>query len=279
MKFLTIIAYTVYETVKRFTLLFYLIVATIILLTFVFTVKGLFVDGELTAVSFLGNQLPVVPELDPSKLLIFSTIGGSILAMTLLGMFATAGIIPSTLRRGTIDIYLSKPVSRLFLLSAKYSGAVAALSVGIVYFMGGLYLIIGLKLGIWNPDILIAAGLTILMFSSLYGFVVFIAVISRSTAIVILFVYIHSLIASGLLESREEILFGIITSEPIRHVIHALYYILPQTSGMNSAMMNLFSPAVTQTPMDFTFTPYIYSIASGFGFFVLSYLVMRRSDY
>jgi ABC-type transport system involved in multi-copper enzyme maturation permease subunit len=279
MKFLTVIAYTVYETVKRFTLLFYLIVASIILLTFAFSVKGLFVDGELTAVSFLGNQMTVVPELDPSKILIISTVGGSILAMTLLGMFATAGILPSTLRRGTIDIYLSKPVSRLFLLSAKCAGAIASLSVGIVYFMGGLYLIIGLKLGIWNPDILIAAGLTILMFSSLYGFAAFIAVLSRSTAVVILFVYIHALIVSELLESREEILFGFITSEPVRYIIRALYYILPQISGMNSAMMNLFSPAVTIIPMEFTITPYLYSIASGFGFFVLAYLIMRRMDY
>ena len=62
-------------------------------------------------------------------------------------IFATASVLPTILEKGTIDLYLSKPVSRPMLLFGKVLGSVLVIAANIAVFMGGAWVILSMRLG------------------------------------------------------------------------------------------------------------------------------------
>lgn len=153
MKLLTIAWKTGFESVKRVTMLIFLGIGTIIMLAVLFGLRVDYVDGHPDTLILFGNAIPINEGfIDPSAYIYLFTIGGSLMGMMLFGMIATAGIIPSFLKRGTIDIYLSKPISRLHLLFSKYLGGVSAIAAALLYFFLGMFLIVAIKTGYWNPQ-------------------------------------------------------------------------------------------------------------------------------
>lgn len=279
MKSLTIILNTVYESITRLTLLFYLAFGTIILLVIAFGLRGLYDNGILIGISFFGNQIPVIDGIDPSGFIFMTTVGGSMSAILLLGVFATASIIPETLRKGTIDIYLSKPISRLELLLSKYMGAISAIGVALFYFMAGLFIIIGIKTGIWNTDVFPALGLIIVMFMCIQSMSTLVGVLFKNMGLVLVFVYLHIFLFSPFLRLRKE-LVGILTENTIVHrIFDGLYYALPQLSEMQENVSFLFAPAAVEEIIKFSFTPFLYSLISCAAMFLLAYIKFKRSNY
>src|SRR5262245_38413061 len=63
----------------------------------------------------------------------------------MLGIFATASLVPHMLEKGTIDLLLSKPVSRPVLLGSRYLGAFLVAGANLLYFVGGVGVILGFK--------------------------------------------------------------------------------------------------------------------------------------
>jgi ABC-2 type transport system permease protein len=279
MKSLTIILNTVYESITRLTLLFYLAFGTIILLVITFGVRGVYDDGMLIGISFFGNEIPVIDGIDPSGFIFMATIGGSMSAILLLGVFATASILPETLRKGTIDIYLSKPISRLELLLSKYMGAISAIAVALIYFMVGLFLIIGLKTGIWNTKVFPALGLIILMFGCIQSMSTLAGVLFRNMGLVLVFVYIHLFLFSPFLRLRKELVGALTDNAVIHRILDGFYYALPQLSEMQERISFLFAPAAVEGITEFSFTPFSYSLLSCAVMLLLAYVKFKRSDY
>jgi ABC-type transport system involved in multi-copper enzyme maturation permease subunit len=283
MKLLTIISNTLTESMKRITLLIYIGIGTVIL---ILVLTGLHVeraDGSITSISIFGAELPNSDEFpDPSAMVYTLTIGGSLMGIMLFGMFATAGIIPAFLKRGTIDIYLSKPVSRFQLLLAKYLGAVVTVSAAMLYFYLGLFGIVGLKTGIWNTSVLHAWLLSIVLFGTVYAMAAFLGVLSRNIAIVLIFVYLHIFILSGIIHSYEEFPMPFMQSAPARTIFLILDHALPRVQSMQQQIMFLFERQLVPPHLlntEFTFMPFIYSTGSGLLFFFAAYVLFRRRDY
>src|SRR5258708_2003926 len=93
-----------------------------------------------------------------------------------LAVFASAGLIPSVLEPGRIELVLSKPVSRAHILLGRYAGNVLIVAANTAYLVLGVWLILGLKTGIWAPAFLAAIATTTFVFSVLLAVVVLIAV-------------------------------------------------------------------------------------------------------
>ncbi|MBC8145297.1 MAG: ABC transporter permease, partial [bacterium] len=68
----------------------------------------------------------------------------TILATLFLGIFATAGIVPSMMEKGTIDLLLSKPLARWKLLWGRAAGGAIAVGTNLLLFTTAVFVLYGL---------------------------------------------------------------------------------------------------------------------------------------
>jgi ABC-type transport system involved in multi-copper enzyme maturation permease subunit len=88
---------------------------------------------------------------------------------TLAAIVVTAWIIPQTFEPGAIDLLLSKPVSRPLVFLTKFVGGCAFITLIVAWLIGGLWLILWARFGIWNPRMLLCIPLYLFLFAIYYG--------------------------------------------------------------------------------------------------------------
>lgn len=120
----------------------------------------------------LGLPLPVEPDqLFPAinQLLVIAL--GTLLGVggVFVAVLVTASMIPQTFEAGSVDLLLSKPVNRSWLFLAKFFGGCAFIAINAAYFIGGLWLILGIRFGLWNQRLLWAIPLYLFLFAIYYG--------------------------------------------------------------------------------------------------------------
>ncbi len=99
----------------------------------------------------------------------------------ILAVISTASVIPDFLASGSIDLSLSKPISRLKLMGLKFLGAVLFVALQVSVGVGLAYLLMGVKIGIWLTVAFWAIPLVTLQFFYLYAISMLVAVVTRST--------------------------------------------------------------------------------------------------
>jgi hypothetical protein len=82
-----------------------------------------------------------------------------------IAILVTAPMIPQTLETGSIELLLSKPVSRSLLFLSKFFGGCAFILVNVAYLICGLWLILGLRLGFWQPRLLLCIPVFLFLFA------------------------------------------------------------------------------------------------------------------
>src|SRR5260370_9205475 len=100
-----------------------------------------------------------------------------------LGVFASAGLIPSVLEPGRIELILSKPVSRTHILLGRYAGNLLVVACNIAYLVLGVWLILGWKTEIWSPVFLVSIATTTFGFAVLLAVVGVVGVLLARTAL------------------------------------------------------------------------------------------------
>jgi ABC-type transport system involved in multi-copper enzyme maturation permease subunit len=100
---------------------------------------------------------------------------------TILGLITTASIFPEFLGAGSIDIVLSKPISRFKLFVVKYLTGLLFVFLQVSVFTTASFLVIGFRGGAWEPGLFIAIPLVTLFFSYLFSICALLGVITRST--------------------------------------------------------------------------------------------------
>jgi len=104
----------------------------------------------------------------------------------ILTIIATAGFFPTMMERGTIDVLLSKPISRPRLFFYKYLSGMLFVLIQATVFVVLTFLVMGFRWGIWVPGYLMCIPLLVLLFSYLYCVSVLVAVRTRSAVAAIL---------------------------------------------------------------------------------------------
>jgi hypothetical protein len=100
---------------------------------------------------------------------------------SILGLISTAGIFPDFMAGGSIDLYLSKPISRLRLFLTKYVGGLLFVTLQMSVFALASFLLLGIRGGAWEGAVFLSIPLVVLMFSYLFAFCVLLGVLTRST--------------------------------------------------------------------------------------------------
>ena len=235
MKLLAIITDTFRESLARKTILGFFGLSTLFLLiALIFFLAGQ--DLLLKSQPAMMQKIPMDELMQQIVVGVESVIARLLYAPAiLLSIFATASIIPNTLEKGSIDLLLSKPVSRTEILVGKILGASTIVFLNVTYYIVGMWLIISLTTGVWNPAFLLAIFPIVFGYLVLFSIALFIGVTARSSALAILLVYFLFIIVVPILTARELTLYTFITNAGIKGVLDTLYYILPKTDDIANA--------------------------------------------
>jgi ABC-type transport system involved in multi-copper enzyme maturation permease subunit len=276
MRIFPVILFTIRELGSKITLY---ILAGISSLIILILALGLSLhETEVGAVGALFS-LPFTPPMQPADLggvirgMQAGLASGLFAGITLLGVIATASVIPDMLEKGIAELQLSKPLERWQLLLGKYFGGVLALLANAVYFLAGIWFVFGIKIGLWNVQVLLSAFTLTFMFACLYALVVLLGVLFRSTAISILGAFLYLFVLGGLLQGREVGLYLVSESPVYRGLLDGIYYLLPQFAGMQQSLGRQIMDA------SLAWKPFVQSFFSSCMLLGISAALFHRQDY
>ncbi len=201
--------------------------STLLILFFLFLLRIDIVAGATATVSLFGRQGPGDANVDR---LVRGVYGGIATFLYTWGMFlavfASAGLVPSVLEPGRIELLLSKPLSRTHILLGRFAGNVLVVSLNTTYLVLGVWIILGIKTGIWSPGFLIAIATTTFIFAVLLAVVVLIGVTIESAAAATM-ITVALMIISPIL-AQTSLMMRLLSSEWSRNLWRVLYYALPK---------------------------------------------------
>jgi ABC-type transport system involved in multi-copper enzyme maturation permease subunit len=117
-----------------------------------------------------------VPSL-PSQLAGWVADAGGLL----LALLWTAGFLPAFLEPAAVAVLLAKPVPRWTLLAGKCLGVLSLLAFQAVVFIGGTWLALALRTGVWDPVYFLCIPFVVLHFAVFFSFSAMLAVATHST--------------------------------------------------------------------------------------------------
>jgi len=211
--------------------------STLMILFFLFVMKIDIVAGATASISLFGFRQH--GGMDAERLVrgVFAFVATFLYTFGMfLAVFASAGLTPSVLEPGRIELLLSKPVSRWHLLLGRYVGNLLVVVCNTVYLVMGVWLILGWKTGIWNPAFLLAIPTTVFIFAVLLAVVVLIGVLWDSTALAIM-ITVGLMIVSPILAQKDTVV-KLLSSEWSRRLWMGLYWVLPKVYELGHMTLN-----------------------------------------
>lgn len=115
---------------------------------------------------------------------IINGFGGAI--ALLISIILTAFFIPNMLRKGSVDLFISKPIGRSQLLVYKYVGGLTFIFLTSLFCVGGIWLVLALRSGFWDPSFLVVIPILTFTFAILYAVSTLAAVFTRSPIVAML---------------------------------------------------------------------------------------------
>jgi ABC-type transport system involved in multi-copper enzyme maturation permease subunit len=279
MRFWGMFRFTLSEAMRKGTLLFYFGIATLILLVLSLGIGRQ--PSDQNVITFFGKPLILSGPIsfNAIEFLLIQLHSLSSFWIILFGVLGVAGLIPEMLEKGTIDLFLSKPLSRMELLFARALGSAMGMSVNMIYFIFGVWCIFGLKLGVWNTGFLASSIYLTYAFLCLFSVVTIAGLITRSAGFSIMLTFAFTIIAWGL-ELREKGLYMLWDNTLYHRFLDGLYYGLPQFDAMLANCTRIIGKnPFNATVADFTFMPFVYSFFSSCLLYGLSLWYFSRQDY
>ena len=231
------------EAAARWTLLAYFALSSLFILLFAAAVNLDIVDGALAGAKLFGRELDLGDEkIDMDRLVLgFETGFSGFLYMlgTFLALFATAHLVPRLQEKGTVDLYLSRPIGRTKLLLSRYFGGLLLAAANLLYLMGSIWAIVVWKTGIAHPRFLLGGVVVLFAIACLLAFAFLVGVVTSSTAVSLMVTYAVFFLAA-ILSAREKIAAAV-SSETSAAIIRGLYWIFPKTAELGSATVGLVS--------------------------------------
>ena len=236
------------EAAARWTLVAYFALSSLFILVFAAAVNLDVVNGALAGVRLFGKPIEMGGEsVSIDKLVLGFESGFSAflyLVGTFLALFATAHLVPRLQEKGTIDLYLSRPVGRVPLLLSRYAAGLLLAAANLVYLIGSMWLIIVWKTHVLHPRFLLAGAVILFTISALLAFAFLIGVVTSSTGVSLMATY-AIFFFSAILMAHDKISAAVSTEWAAR-IVDGLYWILPKTAQLGQATVALV--AGTEAP-------------------------------
>ncbi len=154
----------------------------------------------------------------------------------------TGGFLPEFLHSDAASVLLAKPVPRWALLVGKYLGVVAFMTLQTIVFVGGTWLALGWKTGVWFPGYLYTIPIVVVSFAILFSFMTLLSVWTRSAVVSIVGTLLFWLMCAGVTQTRHEMIFRDAPPSIGRNVAETSYWVLPKTVDLVYLLHTLLSP-------------------------------------
>jgi Cu-processing system permease protein len=270
---LTIIQLTFREALAKKIIIAYLAISTFTCLLFLFAINLDIVDGFKSSVSIFGKE--VAPSIEVDEI-IFGVEGAIAVMLYTVGLFmscfATGGLMPSLLKPGFIDLFISKPVRRYEILAGRYLGAITIVAFNVFYLILFMWLILSVKTGVWNWGFILSGALIVFTFAVLYTMMTFISVITKSATLSLMFTY-FIVFFSPLLLQRDKI-YALLSSKIYGLLIDGLYYFLPKITELGN-----MTQQVTRNVSITSWMPVWSSLLFGVFLFVIAACIFQKKNF
>ena len=226
------------EAAARWTLLAYFFLSTIFIIIFASAINLDIVDGALAGAKLFGQEVEMDGSLNIQQLVLGFETGFSVFlyfVCTFLAIFATAHLVPRMQEKGTVDLYLARPVGRVRLLLSRYVAGLILAGSNVVYLMGTIWLIVAWKTGVMNPRFLLAGSIIFLMIAVLLAFAFLVGVFTSSTAVSIMTTY--GIFFFGLMLAAHERITPALSKDWQVWLIDSLYWIFPKSGELGQAVV------------------------------------------
>jgi ABC-2 type transport system permease protein len=226
------------EAAARWTLIAYFFLSTIFIIIFASAINLDIVDGALAGAKLFGKEVDVDNEISIEKLVLGFESGFSVFLYficTFLAIFATAHLVPRMQEKGTIDLYLSRPVGRVRLLLSRYFAGLLLAGSNVVYLIGTIWLIVAWKTQVLHPRFLLGGLIIFLMIAVLLAFAFLVGVFTSSTAVSIMTSY--GVFFFGLALVGHERIEAAVSKEWQAKLINTLYWIFPKSAELGQAVL------------------------------------------
>jgi ABC-type transport system involved in multi-copper enzyme maturation permease subunit len=229
------------EAAARWTLLAYFALSSLFILVFGAAVNLDVVNGALAGARLFGRPIEMGGEsVSIDKLVLGFESGFSAflyLVGTFLALFATAHLVPRLQEKGTIDLYLSRPVGRVPLLLSRYAGGLLLAAANLVYLIGAMWLIVVWKTRVFHPRFLLSGVVILFGIATLMAFAFLIGVVTSSTGVSLMATY-AVFFFSAILVAHDKIAAAVSTETTAR-IVNGLYWIFPKTAELGQATVAL----------------------------------------
>lgn len=104
----------------------------------------------------------------------------------IIAVLITSFFIPNMLHKGTVDLFISKPINRPTLLIYKYLGGLFFIFLITSILIGTVWLVYAIRYGFWSPYLLLSIPILTFYFGILYAISTLIGTVTRSAIVSIL---------------------------------------------------------------------------------------------
>lgn len=273
------------EAAARWTLIAYFFLSTLFIIIFASAINLDIVDGALAGAKLFGKEVQMRDTISIEKLVMGTEslfAGVLYLFCTLLAIFATAHLVPRMQDKGTIDLYLSRPVGRVRLLLSRYLAGLILASSNVIYLMSSIWLIVYWKTEVAHPRFLLAGGIIIFVIATLLAFAFLIGVVTSSTAVSIMTTYAITLFSTILVAHDK--MAAAVSREWQAWLIDGMYWVCPKTVELGQAVVAIVGGEGLGMPEKirsvlFTPAPYVSTAAFGVVCLVLASWLFTRKEF
>jgi ABC-2 type transport system permease protein len=269
------------EAAARWTLVAYFFLSTIFILIFASAINLDIVDGALAGARLFGKQVEVSGTMSIEKLVMGFESGFSgvlYVLCTFLAIFATAHLVPRMQEKGTIDLYLSRPVSRVKLILSRYTAGLILAGSNVLYLIGSIWMIVAWKTHVFYPRFFLAGGVILFLIATLLAFAFLIGVITSSTAVSIMATY--GVFFFGVMLAGHARIEAALSKEWQAAGIKLLYWIMPKTAELATAVVAYVAgPQMHNEFLQITPAPFISTAIFGLVCLVLASWLFQRKEF
>ncbi|HEY5611219.1 MAG TPA: ABC transporter permease subunit [Thermoanaerobaculia bacterium] len=271
------------EAAARWTLVAYFVLSSLFILLFASAVNLDIVNGSLAGAELFGKPVEMRGEtISIEKLVLgFESVFSGVLYVIgiFLAVFATAHLVPRLQEKGTIDLYLSRPVARTKLLLSRYVAGLLLALVNIVYLIGSMWAIVIWKTQVFHPRFMLGGAIIFFAVAVLLAWAFLIGTVTSSTAVSIMTTYFLFLFSTIL--SMHDRIEAAVSAEWKAKLIHSLYWILPKTQELGGAVVAFVSggEAPEKIRETLSFWPFASTALFGVGCLILASWVFQRKEF
>lgn len=229
-KIWALITYTFRESFAKKTFIAFFGLSTLMHLFFILAMNIDVVDGAMAMVQIMGQDVNEAQQINVHKMIvgIESVIATVVYSGGIfLSIFATASLIPSMLEKGSVELLVSKPLSRFQIFLGRFLGAQSIMAFNVTYLIGGTWLILSAKTGVWYFPYLYSIPMVIVAFAIIYALMALIGVTTRSAGVSIMVAYTVLFVSPWLVQKDK--IYALLSSKVYYYLLEGIYHALPKT--------------------------------------------------